>query len=141
MVGSVIGLVVVSHGQLAQSLLDTASEIVGPISPAVALAVGRHQALDVIEANLRAAVASVDRGRGVLVLADMFGGTAANVALQLLDARHSIEVVTGFNLPMLLKLASLLGPAEDLAVLAQTMKAYGLKNIVIASEALAGRHP
>jgi PTS system mannose-specific IIA component len=138
----VVGLVLVSHGALAQALLDTASEIVGPIEPALALTVARSQSLDDIEAKLREAVKSVDRGEGVLILADMFGGTASNVALQLVGADGAdarLEVVTGFNLPMLLKLSRLLKTENDLNQLAQTLKAYGQKNIVIASEVMKER--
>ena len=120
-----IGLVLVGHGELARVLLDTATEIVGPIEPAIALSVGRHENVKDVEDRIREAVAKVNRGAGVLVLADMFGGTASNVALQLLGDLP-IEIVTGFSLPMLLKLST-------------AMKPYGQKHVLVASEMLRGR--
>lgn len=134
MVG-LIGLVLVSHGSLARVLLETATEIVGRIEPAVALNIERHQSLQDVEKHLRQAVRSVDRGSGVLILADMFGGTASNVALGLLGD-HNVEVVTGFNLPMLLKLSGILATSTDLAALAQLLKFYGQRNVLVASEVL-----
>jgi PTS system mannose-specific IIA component len=133
----VIGLVLVSHGGLAQSALDTASEIVGRIDGAVALAIGRHEGLREIADRLRAAVVQVNRGDGVLVLADVFGGTASNVALELADLK--IEVVTGFNLPMVLKASALHGRATDLAGFAQQISAYGQRNVLVAGEVLRSR--
>lgn len=133
-----IGLVLVSHGALAQTTLETATEIVGRIDPAVALAISRHESLGDIESRLRAAVERVDRGNGVLILADMFGGTAANVALELLGELR-VEVVTGFNLPMLLKVSTLLASATDLAALAELIKYYGQRNVLVASEVLKER--
>lgn len=136
-----LGLVLVSHGGLAQSTLETASEIVGPIEPALALAIRRHEALADIEENLRDAIRRVDRGHGALVLADMFGGTASNVALQIFgDPRGvAIEVVTGFNLPMTLKASSLIRGATELVAAAQQLRAHATKNVIVGSEALKGR--
>ena len=133
-----IGLVLVSHGSLADAQLATATEIVGPFENAEALEVTRREPIAEVRERIRAAVVRRDRGYGVLVLADMFGGTAANVALELVG-RHEIEIVTGFNLPMLLKLSSQLPTARDLVKLAQLLKFYGQKNIVVASEVLKER--
>lgn len=136
----VIGLVLVSHGALAQTVLDTASEIVGRIEPATALAIARHESLEDIQDRLRSAVRRVDRGYGVLILADMFGGTASNVSLELLGDLE-VEVVTGFNLPMLLKLSSVMKTSTDLSSLAQLIKYYGQRNVLIATEVLKERDP
>ena len=133
-----IGLVVVSHGQLAEALLETATEIVGPFEAGEALAISRRDPLDEVESRIRAAVARVDRGQGVLVLADMFGGTASNVALRLVGT-YQLEVVTGCNLPMLLKLSSAIKTATDLSALAQLIKFYGQRNVLVASEILKER--
>ncbi|MGF1511445.1 MAG: PTS sugar transporter subunit IIA [Myxococcota bacterium] len=133
-----IGVVMVSHGRLAAALLETATEIVGPIEGAESLAVSRADRLEDVEQSLSRAVTRVDQGDGVLVLADMFGGTAANVALQLVG-RHQVEVVTGFNLPMLLKLSSAIDTATDLTSLAQLLKFYGQRNVLVASELLKER--
>lgn len=134
----VIGLVLVSHGSLAQTVLETASEIVGRIEPATALAIARHESLRDIEDRLRAAVRRVDRGYGVLILADMFGGTASNVALELLGDLE-VEIVTGFNLPMLLKLSGVMRTSTDLGAVAQLIKYYGQRNVLIATEVLKER--
>lgn len=135
-----LGLVLISHGDLARSTLETASEIVGPIEPATALAIARHQSLTEIEEHLRNAVRRVQRGEGVLVLADMFGGTAANVSLQLLGDPDGvpIEVVTGFNLPMVLK-ASVLMRSGVLGSVAHDLREHAQKNVLIGSEALRRR--
>lgn len=133
-----IGLVVVSHGRLADALVETASEIVGPFERAKALAVSRSEGLAEIEERIRSAVRQVDGGDGVLILADMFGGTAANVALQLVGHSH-VEVVTGANLPMLLKVATAIDTATDLSALAQLLKFYGQRNVLVASELLKER--
>ncbi len=133
-----IGLVLVSHGTLAQSLLHTAAEIVGPFENAEALEVTRKESVAQVRTRIRDAIRRHERGRGVLVLADMFGGTAANVALELVgDCK--LEVLTGCNLPMLLKLGAELQTANDLTALAQLIKFYGQKNIAVASEVLKER--
>lgn len=133
-----IGLVIVSHGNLAEALLSTAAEIVGPFENSEVLAVSRQDPLDEVERAMDEAVRRVDRGEGVLVLADMFGGTAANVALRLVG-RHRVEVVTGCNLPMLLKLSSAIASGTDLSSLAQLIKFYGQRNVMVASELLKER--
>lgn len=133
-----IGIVLVSHGRLAHTLLETAVEIVGPFDLAEALAVSRSEGLSAVEQRIRDSVRRVDGGDGVLILADMFGGTAANVALQLVGDHH-VEVVTGFNLPMILKLSSAVEMATDLSSLAQLLKFYGQKNVLVASELLKER--
>jgi PTS system mannose-specific IIA component len=134
----VIGLLVVSHGRLAQALLETAVEIVGPFESAEALAIDRSERLEDVQQRMHDAVARVDRGAGVLILADMFGGTATNVALQLVG-ETSIEVVTGCNLPMLLKLSSAIKTTDDVGTLAQLLKFYGQRNLLVASEILKER--
>lgn len=133
-----IGLVLVSHGALAEALLETAAEIVGPFPNSEALEVTRKESIADVRVRIRDALLRHEQGQGVLVLADMFGGTAANVALELVGA-HNLEVVTGCNLPMLLKLSAELTSARDLAALAQLLKFYGQKNIAVASEVLKER--
>lgn len=133
-----IGLVLVSHGDVGRVLLETAGEIVGPIEPAIALTIARHQSCDDIEARLRAAVLQVDRGDGVLILADMFGGTACNISLRIIEDVH-VEVVTGVNLPMILKVSGELSGTNDLQSLAQLLKYYGQRNIMVAGDLLKER--
>lgn len=133
-----IGVLLVSHGTLAQALLDTATEIVGPFEATEALSISRHERLEDVEARVRAAKKRVEHGTGVLILVDMFGGTAANIALQFVG-RENVEVVTGINLPMLLKLSSIHGDGTDLNSTAQLLRHYGQRNVLIASEILKER--
>lgn len=133
-----IGLLLVTHGRLAQALLETATEIVGAFEAVEAVAISRHQDLDEVERRLRESVERLDHGSGVLILVDMFGGTASNLALRLVG-QAPVEVVTGCNLPMLLKLSSLIDEASDLSELAQLLKFYGQRNVLVASEILKER--
>ncbi len=133
-----IGVLAVSHGDLARVLLETTGEIVGPVPGATFLSVSRHESLSLIEERMRKEIHALDQGDGVLILADMFGGTAANVALGLVGTAQ-VEVVTGINLPMLLKLSSALPQAENLSALAQLLKFYGQRNVLVASELLKER--
>ena len=128
----------ISHGQFGRVLLETASEIVGPFEAAEAISVGRRDRLGDVEQRIEAALDRLDTGKGVLVLADMFGGTAANVVLRGVGSRP-VEVVTGFNLPMLLKISTARPRSEGLAALAQLIKFYGQRNIILASEMLKER--
>ncbi|HEY6003151.1 MAG TPA: PTS sugar transporter subunit IIA [Anaeromyxobacter sp.] len=131
-----VGLVVATHGRLAEELLRTAQGIVGPIEQCEAVTIGAESSMEDARARLGEAVKRVDSGDGVLVLTDMFGGTPANLALTFLDEK--LEVVTGVNLPMLLKLAT---ARADLALraAAELVASYGQKNITLASELLRGR--
>jgi PTS system mannose-specific IIA component len=134
----VIGVLLVSHGTLAQALLETATEIVGPFEATEALAISRHERLEDVEQRIRTAKARVDRGHGVLILVDMFGGTAANIALQFVG-KEQVEVVTGCNLPMLLKLSSIHDDGMDVRAMAQLLRLFGQRNVLVASEILKER--
>lgn len=134
-----IGIVVVTHGQLARELVAVAEMIVGDDIPnATAVSVGWF---DEAEEARRAIVAAVERvsggGGGVVILTDMFGGTPSNLALSLL-ADRSVEVVTGVNLPMLIRLVSIREEEQvSLAQAAREAVAQGKENIYRASELLA----
>jgi PTS system mannose-specific IIA component len=131
-----VGIVVATHGQLAAELLRTAEGIVGPVPGAVAVSVDASTSVEEARARLATAIHKVGAdGEGVLVLTDMFGGTPANLALTFLD--EQIEVVTGVNLPMLMKLASSRG--HGLAAAAELATAQGQKNITLASALLRAR--
>lgn len=132
-----IGLVVATHGQLAEELLRTAAGIVGPLERCEALSIAAGSSMEGARSRLGQAIERVDDGQGVLILTDMFGGTPANLALTFLEDR--IEVVTGVNLPMILKLAT--GRADNLALrpLAEQVTGHGQKNITLASELLRTR--
>lgn len=131
-----VGLVVATHGQLAAELLRTAESIVGPVPGAAAVSIDASSSVEEARARLATAIHKVGTdGEGVLVLTDMFGGTPANLALTFLD--EQIEVVTGVNLPMLLKLASTRG--NGLAAAAELATVQGQKNITLASALLRAR--
>jgi PTS system mannose-specific IIA component len=132
-----VGLVVATHGGLAQELLRTAEGIVGPLVQCEAVSVAAGVSMEDARARLGEAVKRVDTGEGVLVLTDMFGGTPANLALTFLDEK--LEVVTGVNLPMILKLASARGENVTLRAAAELVTGYGQKNITLASELLRTR--
>jgi PTS system mannose-specific IIA component len=132
-----VGVVVASHGALAEELLRTAEGIVGRLERCAAVTVDARVSMDEARDRLAKAIAAVDEGEGVLVLTDMFGGTPANLALTFLDER--VEVVTGVNLPMVVKLSTLRAERPALAALAEAIAAYGQKNVTLASELLRAR--
>ncbi len=132
-----VGLVLATHGRLAEELLRTAELIVGPLEHCEAVSIGAGGSMEEQQAQLGAAVKRVDSGDGVLVLTDMFGGTPANLALTFLDEK--IEVVTGVNLPMILKLATARADALGVRETAELITGYGQKNITLASELLRTR--
>jgi len=132
-----VGVVVATHGRLAHELLACAEAIVGSMARAGALSVGSDVPLDAARDSLAVAIHDLDDGDGVLVLTDMLGGTPANLALGFLDAH--VEVVTGVNLPMLLKLASCRADGAKLRDVTRLIEAYGQKAIVMASELLRAR--
>lgn len=132
-----LGLVVATHGRLAEELLRTAEGIVGHLDRCEGVSIGASASMEDARALLGEAIAKVDEGEGVLVLTDMLGGTPANLALTFLDER--IEVVTGVNLPMILKLATARAEHLPLAAAAELITGYGQKNITLASQLLRTR--
>ena len=131
-----IGAVIVTHGELGNELLVVAERISGEkLQHMAAVSVGWHDEVEEAKGRIEEAVKSVDGGRGVIVLTDMFGGTPSNVSLSLL--KEGIEIVTGVNLPMVVKLASQSGK-ESLAELTQKVEDQGKRQISVASELLGG---
>jgi PTS system mannose-specific IIA component len=132
----VVGVVIVSHYRLAEELLQAVSLIVGgEVEHFRAIGLDPHSSPDEMRARIDKALREGDLGEGVLVLVDMFGGTPSNLCLSFLEEGR-IEVITGVNLPMLVKLAR---PGdEDLAALAALARDYGRRNISVGSEVLAG---
>jgi PTS system fructose IIA component. len=123
----VIGIVLISHGPLATGLLQAAEMIAGP-QPAVAvLELEPAQEMDEFREKMERAVASVDQGQGVLILADLFGGSPANTSAYLL--RPGVDVVCGANLPMLLEVLAM-REIQDLAQLAATAVEAGASGAV-----------
>ena len=97
--------VIVTHGHLAAELLAAAEMIIGPISHITAVSIGWHDDVDAAREEVQRAMSRVSQGAGVLLMTDMFGGTPTNIASMFLE-EGSVEVVTGVNLPMVIKLAS-----------------------------------
>jgi PTS system mannose-specific IIA component len=131
-----IGIIVASHGDLAHELVRTAERVVGDIERCAAVSVDDGSTGEEIQARFAAAVEQVNDGDGILILTDMFGGTPANLGLSLL-AEGKVEVLTGVNLPMLLKLATSRAMGNPLSEMARLIKYYGQKNISVASEFLS----
>jgi len=131
-----IGVVVVTHGQLATELVNGAEAIVGDLPQFAAVSIGWHE--DTLDAReeIAQAIARVKQDQGVLILTDMFGGTPSNLALTFL-AEGAVEVVTGVNLPMLIKLAGVTAQADLLAA-AREMREDGRNAIWVASDLLRG---
>jgi PTS system mannose-specific IIA component len=131
-----VGVVVVSHGQLASELLNAAEMIVGELPQFTAVSIGWHDDVEVARDAIEQAIRKVQRSRGVLLLTDMFGGTPANLGLTFLEAGR-VEVITGVNLPMLIKLAKA-PDGRDLRDLAREMCDHGRTAIRVASDLLRG---
>jgi len=131
-----IGVVVVTHGQLAVELLNAAEMIVGDLPQFTAVSIGWHEDVNDAREDIAQAVERVKGDGGVLLLTDMFGGTPSNLGMTFLEGEH-LEVITGVNLPMLIKLASVSRSASLLAV-AREMRDHGRNAIWVASDLLRG---
>lgn len=131
-----VGVVIVTHYGLGDEFLQALRLILPDAPPFAAVAVDPSQTVEEMRKAIADALASQEQGDGVLVLTDMFGGTPSNMSLSFLDERH-VEIVTGINLPMLIKLATLSEP-KPLEELATFIKEYGQRNISVASELLPG---
>jgi PTS system mannose-specific IIA component len=127
--------VIVTHGHLAGELLAAAEMIVGPISFITAVSIGWHDDVDAARDEVQRAITRVSQGAGVLLLTDMFGGTPTNIASMFLDDEN-IDVVTGVNLPMVIKLASQTGELP-LTETAQKVCELGRQGIYRAGDLLA----
>lgn len=129
-----IGLVLVTHGRLAAEFVAAMEHVVGPQAQCQAICIEANDDMEERRADIARAAAEVDKGAGVILLTDMFGGTPSNLAISLLG-RPNLEVIAGVNLPMLIKLASVrkaktVGEAVDLA------QEAGRKYISVASRLL-----
>jgi PTS system mannose-specific IIA component len=129
-----IGGVIVTHGQLANELVSAAEMIVGEIHHIIAVSIGWHDEVDIAREEIERAIQQADSGAGVLLLTDMFGGTPTNIAASFLG-QSPVEVVTGVNLPMVIKLATQ-GQDEALADLAKRVRDEGQQQIHLAGDIL-----
>jgi mannose PTS system EIIA component len=140
----ILGVVVITHGQLAAELLNAAEMIVGDLPTFAAVSIGWHEDVDqareaigrAIERVRGTAGQSAEEPAGVLLLADMFGGTPANLAVTFLEPER-VEVITGVNLAMLIKLARPPG-ARDLLDIARDIREQGRNAIWVASDLIRG---
>jgi PTS system mannose-specific IIA component len=132
-----VGVVVVTHGQLAAELVNAAEAIVGDLANIAAVSIGWHDDVEQAREEIGAAIERVATEGGTLVLTDMFGGTPSNLSVTFLRPGRT-EVVTGVNLPMLLKLANL-REAADLKAIARTVREHGQSAVWVASDVLEGR--
>ena len=126
-----IGVVAVSHCRVAAEMLAAAEMIVGPLKGCKAICFEPDMSVDEMTRRLRESIREVDRGKGVLILTDLFGGTPANISLSFLGPK--VEIVCGMNLPMLIKLAGIRAD-HTLGEAAALVKMYGQRHISLASE-------
>jgi PTS system mannose-specific IIA component len=131
---SLVAGVIVTHGQLATELLAAAEMIIGAIPHVAAISIGWQDDVEVAHDEVERAVSRVSQGAGVLLLTDMFGGTPTNIASMFLS--DEVEVVTGVNLPMVIKLATQQG-GQTLREIAQLVRDQGREAIYLAGELLA----
>jgi len=132
--GSVIGLVLVTHGQLAAEFVRAMEHVVGPQEAVAAICIGPEDDMEARRADIAAAVGQVDDGNGVVLLTDLFGGTPSNLAISLMEPGR-YEVIAGVNLPMLIRLAGARKMMKVQAAAAAAREA-GRKYISVASEVL-----
>ena len=129
-----IGLVLVTHGRLAEEFVRAMIHVVGPQERVAPIAIGPDDDMEERRADIAAAIQAVDVGRGVIVLTDLFGGTPSNLAISLME-RGRIEVIAGINLPMLIRLESARKAMKVVDAVAAAREA-GRKYISVASEVL-----
>ncbi len=129
-----IGLVLVTHGRLAAEFLSATEHVVGPQTQIEAICIEADDDMEARRADIAAAVARVDSGKGVIMLTDMFGGTPSNLAISLMGT-GKFEVIAGINLPMLIKLDRVRKALPMEAAVAAAAEA-GKKYIMVASKTL-----
>jgi mannose PTS system EIIA component len=129
-----IGLVLVTHGRLAVEFITAMEHVVGKQEAVEAICIGPEDDMEVRRADIAAAIDAVDKGRGVIILTDLFGGTPSNLAISLMETGR-VEVIAGINLPMLIRLE---GARRNMSVAAAVAAAReaGRKYISVASEVL-----
>ncbi|MFP6758370.1 MAG: PTS sugar transporter subunit IIA [Alphaproteobacteria bacterium] len=131
-----IGLVLVTHGRLAEEFVAATEHVVGPQEAMKSICIGPDDDMEQRRTDIVEAVEAVDQGDGVVVLTDMFGGTPSNLAISIMD-RANLEVIAGVNLPMLIKLASVRSD-KSLSESIACARDAGRKYINVASQLLSG---
>jgi PTS system mannose-specific IIA component len=130
-----IGVLITTHGNLGSELIKAAESIRGSLKGVMHISVDQKKGVEELKKEISTAIKKLDQGRGVLILTDLFGGTPSNISLSFLK-EGKVEVITGVNLPMLLKLPDI-REGMSLKEFAQFIKEYGIKNISLASEILS----
>ncbi|MBI1205917.1 MAG: PTS fructose transporter subunit IIA [Azospirillum sp.] len=130
-----IGMVLVTHGRLAEEFIAALEHVVGPQDGIRAVCIGPDDDMEQRRQDILDRVAEVEQGEGVVLLTDMFGGTPSNLAISVMDQAR-VEVIAGINLPMLIKLASVRN-SETLGMAVAAARDAGQKYINIASSLLA----
>ncbi|HXI10985.1 MAG TPA: PTS sugar transporter subunit IIA [Thermodesulfobacteriota bacterium] len=129
-----VGAIIVTHGNLAASLVEVAESITGKMENVRTVSVLNSDTTESIRGTISGAIKEVNSGSGVIIFTDMFGGTPTNVALSLLEDGR-VDVITGVNLPMLIKFIGN-RTEKSLAEVALLLKDYGQKSIVLAGDML-----
>ena len=129
-----IGMVLVTHGRLAEELINALQHVVGPQQNIVAVCIGPEDDMEKRRAEILNSISEADNGTGVVLLTDMFGGTPSNLAISVME-RANVEVLAGVNLPMLVKLASV-RESDSLADAVTKAQNAGRKYINVASQLL-----
>lgn len=129
-----IGMVLVTHGNLAREFVHAMEHVVGPQEAVETVCIGPNDDMEVRREEIAGAIKQVDSGSGVIILTDLFGGTPSNLAISLLDA-GKVEVIAGINLPMLIRLAGA-RKKSDVVTAAQAARDAGKSYITVASEFL-----
>ncbi len=130
-----IGMVLVTHGHLADELVSAMEHVVGPQPNVIAVCIGPEDDMEQRRADILRSACQVDTGAGVVLLTDMFGGTPSNLAISIMD-KARVEVIAGVNLPMLIKLATVRSK-ETLADAVASAQEAGRKYINVASRLLS----
>jgi PTS system mannose-specific IIA component len=133
-----IGLVLVTHGRLAEEMVAALEHVVGPQPNIVSVCIGPDDDMERRRQDILSSAEKVDDGSGVVVLTDMFGGTPSNLAISIMD-KANVEVIAGVNLPMLIKLVSV-RTKENLTEAVASAQEAGRKYINVASRLLAQDH-
>ncbi|MBP9020771.1 MAG: PTS sugar transporter subunit IIA [Syntrophobacterales bacterium] len=131
---SMVGVLVITHGDLGRELINAAEMIKGPLEGVLFVSVNYSKGVEDLKKEIKVSIKKVDSGDGTLIFTDLFGGTPSNISLSFLK-EGKVEVVTGVNLPMLLKLD--MRGEKKLSELASLIRDYGRKNIYLASEVLS----
>lgn len=129
-----VGTLIITHGNLGQELIKSAELIKGPLENVMHICIDQAKDVEEAKKEISNAMKKLDKGKGILILTDLFGGTPSNISLSFIK-EEKVEVITGVNLPMVLKLSE---AKSDMTLreFAGMIKSYGEKNIMLASDLL-----